>query len=65
MAIKHIILLFVETPRQLTWCFHAQTIVLDIFIVVKQKKSWGHRTRFEDMTSAICHLFPNIYMAPS
>ena len=24
MAIKHIIVLFVETPRKFTWCFHKQ-----------------------------------------
>ena len=27
-------------------------------VIVKPEKSWGHRTRFEDMTSAICHVFP-------
>jgi hypothetical protein len=30
------------------WYAHSKT----------RKKSWGHRTRFEDMTSAICHLSP-------
>ena len=32
-------------------------------LTVKKEKSWGHRNRLEDMTSAICHLFP--HMAPS
>ena len=27
-------------------------------LIVKTEKSWGHRTRFEDMTSVICYLFP-------
>jgi hypothetical protein len=29
-------------------------------LIVKTEKSWCHRTRFEDITSAICHLFPHM-----
>jgi hypothetical protein len=32
-------------------------------LIVKTEKIWGHRTHFEDMTSAICHIFP--HMAPA
>ena len=49
MAIKHIILLFVETPYVVTWCFHKQKYYIASTKLTPQ-------TGYEKLFQTLCKL---------